>query len=138
MNTARDNSQAAGEQFMAPGWYIDPADPGVQRRWDGYGWTEETAPAPTPQQPAFTRPTGAGNPTADTAKRILERNTTSLIALAVCALYLVIDNYTNLVVFGLIPISLSIQAIRRREPLSLVAVVGTIAAVAAPFVLFNR
>lgn len=31
-----------------PGWYPDPANPSVQRRWDGSSWTDETQPAEAP------------------------------------------------------------------------------------------
>ena len=27
-----------------PGWYVDPADPALQRYWDGAAWTTHTAP----------------------------------------------------------------------------------------------
>lgn len=29
---------------VAPGWYPDPQAPHVMRWWDGYQWTEHTAP----------------------------------------------------------------------------------------------
>lgn len=37
------------------GWYPDPAQPGLQRYWDGYAWTAATAPLTPlvlPEQPA--------------------------------------------------------------------------------------
>ncbi|WP_432834008.1 RDD family protein [Dactylosporangium sp. CA-092794] len=39
--------------MTAPGWYKDPADPDVQRYWDGEGWIGESIPAsaPTPTEP---------------------------------------------------------------------------------------
>ncbi|MFG2039022.1 RDD family protein [Dactylosporangium sp. NPDC048998] len=39
--------------MTAPGWYKDPADPDVQRYWDGEGWIGEPVPAsePTPAEP---------------------------------------------------------------------------------------
>ena len=33
------------------GWYPDPADPSLQRYWDGSNWTEHSAPRPPPGQP---------------------------------------------------------------------------------------
>ncbi|NYT95933.1 RDD family protein [Salinispora sp. H7-4] len=43
---------------VAPGWYLDPADPGTRRYWDGEGWlgapipAEATPPAgPPPPEP---------------------------------------------------------------------------------------
>ena len=35
----------------APGWYPDPAAPGQARFWDGRGWSDQAAPAPTPASP---------------------------------------------------------------------------------------
>jgi|GEM_PF-7107322 len=131
MSTTSNN--IGREQFMAPGWYIDPADTQMQRRWDGYTWTADTVPAP--QQAPSTKPDTA---IAAAVRGLWERNHLALVALAVCALYLVVDSYTNFAVFGLIPISLSIQAFRRREPLAFAAAIGTVAAVAAPFVLFQH
>ncbi|GAA2375623.1 RDD family protein [Dactylosporangium salmoneum] len=39
--------------MTAPGWYKDPADPDVQRYWDGEGWIGEPVPAsePAPAEP---------------------------------------------------------------------------------------
>ncbi|WP_432983917.1 RDD family protein [Dactylosporangium sp. CA-233914] len=34
--------------MTAPGWYKDPADPDVQRYWDGEGWIGESIPASEP------------------------------------------------------------------------------------------
>ncbi|MER7273565.1 RDD family protein [Dactylosporangium sp. NPDC000244] len=34
--------------MTAPGWYKDPADPDVQRYWDGEGWIGEPVPASEP------------------------------------------------------------------------------------------
>jgi hypothetical protein len=136
MSTTWDNQSMRREQFMAPGWYIDPADPRVQRRWDGYGWTADAVPAPQ-QRPSAQR-SGLASAAGDTVREIYRRNSASLIALMVCALYLVVDNYMNFVMFGLIPISLSVQAIRRREPLFIAAAAVTAVTVAAPFVLLQR
>src|SRR5690348_1340016 len=38
---------------ITPGWYKDPADPDVQRYWDGEGWLGDPIPAgaPTPAGP---------------------------------------------------------------------------------------
>ena len=42
-----------------PGWYRDPQWAGQQRWWDGWQWTEHTAPG-TPQPPS---PSWGGTPT---------------------------------------------------------------------------
>lgn len=31
------------------GWFPDPTEPGVERRWNGTGWTDETRPSPRAQ-----------------------------------------------------------------------------------------
>ena len=35
------------ERTHAPAWYLDPAEPGRLRRWDGAAWTDETKPIPS-------------------------------------------------------------------------------------------
>ena len=35
---------AAPVQQTPPGWYPDRMNPGIQRYWDGYRWTEHVAP----------------------------------------------------------------------------------------------
>ncbi|MCX4092348.1 DUF2510 domain-containing protein [Nocardia sp. alder85J] len=121
------------EQFMAAGWYIDPAEPSVQRRWDGYGWTADIAPAP-PQAPVVE----GGGDLAGAMNRLWRFNTSSLSALLVCVVYLVLESYTNIVMLGLIPISLSVQAVRRREPLCIAAAAGSVIFLVAPFLLFRH
>lgn len=46
------------------GWYADPADPLVQRRWDGEQWTDETRPTPPapPPPPAPDAGTATSSP----------------------------------------------------------------------------
>jgi hypothetical protein len=43
----------AGGAGVEPGWYTDPADPTVQRYWDGEGWVGQPQPAslPAPVEP---------------------------------------------------------------------------------------
>lgn len=46
---------------VEPGWYKDPADPTVQRWWDGEGWVGEPLPAdatPPPGPPPASPPAG--------------------------------------------------------------------------------
>lgn len=31
-------------QTAAPNWYADPADPAIERYWDGLSWTQHTRP----------------------------------------------------------------------------------------------
>jgi len=44
----------------APGWYADPARPGMLRYWDGTAWTEHQAPGSTSTRPAPSLKPGAG------------------------------------------------------------------------------
>jgi 4-amino-4-deoxy-L-arabinose transferase-like glycosyltransferase len=96
------------------------------------GFADADAPAATPgfQQLAAnsaTRLTAAPRPT------IVQRNRTTLTALAVVVGYLVLAKTTGIVLLGIFPVVLSVRAFQRKEQLAPVALLA--AAVAVVFSL---
>ncbi|MFI7432752.1 RDD family protein [Micromonospora haikouensis] len=58
---------------IAPGWYVDPADPDTRRYWDGEGWIGAPIPVdatppegPPPVEPPASPAPGQGGPAAPT------------------------------------------------------------------------
>jgi hypothetical protein len=68
----------------------------------------------------FAAPSGPG---------VWQRNRTTRIVLALVAGYLLLAATTHIVLLGIAPVMMSITAVRRREPLAYVAVIGAIVAV---------
>ena len=127
------------------GWHPDPANPsGAVRWWNGISWTDHVqpaaAPAPTPMAagqapvPYANYENFAPNYAANYAARqiprtFMQRNSLSLTAMAVVAVYVVIALSTRVVLLGIFPVLLSVRAIGRREALAPFAVAAAILAV---------
>jgi hypothetical protein len=90
------------------------------------------APAPTP---GFEQFAANSPPRYSTAPQptVLERNRTTLTALAVVVGYLVLAKTTGIVLLGIFPVMLSIRAFQRKEQLAPLALLA--AAVAVVFSL---
>jgi hypothetical protein len=115
------------------GWYPDPAGSGGTRWWDGTTWGEHVQPAAQPVaagrpwQPAG-QPWAPGVPQQGTAaepdapQAFLQRNKTSLIALALVAVCVLIAATTNYILFAFVPAIVAAQAVPKKEPLAWPAV----------------
>jgi hypothetical protein len=109
---------------IPPGWHPDPGNPnGGVRWWDGTAWTAHTQQSPT----AVPYATGIyGQTQASFAKR----NSKSLTAIGVVALYIVIALSTRVVFIGVLPVLMAVRATKRKEQLAPVAIVAAVIAVA--------
>ena len=116
---------------VPPGWHPDPASPPSGLRWwDGSSWTGYTQPTPgtapvglsaAPQR-VLAGPAGGA--------RLYEQNRTTVTVLGVVALYLLVAWATHIVLLGIFPVSMSLRAVRRREPFGFVAVIAAVVAMA--------
>lgn len=82
---------------VQPGWYPDPAQPGLQRYWDGAQWTAHTAPqagavAPAPYAGAASAPQPGGftNPAHAVGTKKKGLSTGAIIGIVVGGLVLVL------------------------------------------------
>jgi hypothetical protein len=137
-----DDNYPAGGVMTDPqaqaGWHRDPQYPSaLMRWWDGSRWTEHTQRAPTLPQlsgPSFAQPRAAsGYGRVGVAPTVWQRNRTTGTVLAVVAAYLVLAATTGIVLLGIMPVMMSITALRRKEPLGIVAVVAAGVAVVIGF-----
>lgn len=125
------------------GWHPDPANPGGGLRWwDGVSWTDHiqpataTAPAPVVQAPVSYATYGNVAPSyaaRQVPRTFVQRNSLSLTAMAVVAVYIVIALSTRVVLLGIFPVLLSVRAIRRKEVLAPLAVGAAVIAVGVAF-----
>lgn len=103
-----------------------PYDPGGDARWGpmggggwgpmGGGWGGRRGPmSPGP---------GSGGP--GIGGTFAQRNSLSLVAIGVAALYVVVAVTSRFVFFGILPILMSIRAVRRREALAPFAVAAAV------------
>jgi Protein of unknown function (DUF2510) len=134
------------------GWHPDPSNPtGALRWWDGSAWTAHThpavaAPPPAAQYGAPPPAWAAGHSAVATGYAPIgqgqqlsfaKRNSLSLIAAGVVALYVVVALTTGIVFLGIFPVILSVRAIGRKEPLAPVAIIAAIVAVGVAFLAFK-
>ncbi len=136
----------------APGWYADPSNPAQVRWWDGVAWSPHTQPlaAPAPAtarlpNPQFA-PVGSTAPVAPPpqyafatpAAPAARGNRFSFITMGVVALYVVLAFTAHIVVFGILPVLMSVRAVRAKEPLGWVAVGCAAVAVLVALVGLSR
>lgn len=103
-------------QTAAPNWYADPADPTVERYWDGLSWTQHT------------RPVGGAVATVNTS------NTWSTITMILAPFALLFSP----LIFGIVGLVTGMVARRNFEPkadralkiLGIAALVGMILSIA--------
>jgi hypothetical protein len=137
-----------------PGWYPDPAGGGGHRWWDGNTWSSNTSPpaaqpvaagygattgqvgaiqpasaAAMPQNPGYSPYQPVPASYAGTGTRAQSGNRLALITLGVVALYLVIAFETRFVIFGFLPLALSLRSRRQREPLAPLAIGAAVLAI---------
>jgi hypothetical protein len=109
----------------APGWHPDPSNPGgALRWWDGSAWTTHTRPAAPALVP---QPYGYAPAAADMT--FAKRNRHSLTAVAVVAAYVLLAVTTHFVLIGIVPVMLSVRAVKAKETLAPAAVVAAVIAV---------
>jgi|GEM_PF-6014494 len=137
------------------GWHPDPANPsGGERWWDGRVWTEHTRPgagspaasgvsgapatdlrwlvSPPPGSvaaPALEAGVPGYSPSQSPPRSFASRNSQSLIAIGVVAIYVFVALNAKVVFFGVLPVVLSINATRRREALAPLAIAAAVVAV---------
>lgn len=143
----------------APGWHPDPSNPGgALRWWDGTAWTTHTHPVPPAAPQAFATPASVvptqpyaaatapgwpvgsatitpnyGSSYAPTNVSFAQRNRHSLTAIGVVALYVLLAATTHFVLIGIVPVMLSVRAIRAKETLAPAAVAAAVIAVVVAF-----
>jgi Protein of unknown function (DUF2510) len=149
---------------VAPaGWYPDPSGAPGHRWWDGQAWSDATAPvtqpafamqsnvpvgteigyatSPQPVQPSQNAwqpssangyPVAQSRPAAATGWAV---NRLALITIGVVALYIVIAVETRFVIFGFLPLALSLRSKRAGEPLAPFAIGAAMVSIALAAVL---
>lgn len=138
---------------MPAGWYPDPAGGGLQRWWNGVGWSDQTQPAAMPAPvPAPMPPVGqvpppppgyGGNapiqyaPVSTRMRARRGKNSFAFTTLGVVAVYLVLAVATHIVFIGIFPVLMAVRSIRAREPLAPVAITAAVIAVIVAFAVLS-
>ena len=128
------------------GWYADPSGAPGHRWWDGQAWSAHTAPA-LPQPSAPMPPAGATPGSVAAYGHAAQQhraypvatsspNRYAFMTFAVVALYVIIALETRFVIFGFLPLGLSLRSKRSREPLAPVAIAAAAIAILAALVRF--
>jgi hypothetical protein len=138
-----------------PGWHPDPSNPGgALRWWDGSAWTTHTHQAVATAPRVVTAPAAAwpgGSATITPNHRIpsaggygsglrspaklsfAKSNSLSLTAIGVVVLYVLLAMTTHFVLIGILPVLMSVRAIKAKETLAPAAVAAAVVAVLVAF-----
>jgi Protein of unknown function (DUF2510) len=124
---------------VPPGWHPDPSNPGgAVRWWDGSSWTAHTQLVPTASPYGSPSPTpysaGAYGPAEPS---FAKRNSKSLTALGVVAVYIVLALSTGIVFIGILPVLMAVRATKRKEQLAPVAIIAAVIAVGVALLAFT-
>jgi hypothetical protein len=130
------------------GWYPDPSGVPGQRWWDGQAWSTAVAPLAAHPVVAATVPAGpiggttvlANAPYASSVYPyqptrvpagigVQSGNRLALITFAVVAVYLFIALESKIVIFGVLPLGLSLRSKRQGEPLAPFAIGAAVLAI---------
>jgi hypothetical protein len=119
---------------VPPGWYADPSNQGgVLRWWDGYAWTAHTQQAMAAAPGSFAAPAPAYRG-APAQPSFAKRNSLSLVAIAIVAVYVLLALTTRVVLLGIFPVIMAVRATRSKEQLAPIAVVAAAIAVGIAFI----
>jgi hypothetical protein len=107
------------------GWYPDPSGATGQRWWDGQAWSATVAPEPQPSPtvPMYSSANAYQVPqSAAAGSNLYASNRFTFITIAIVAVYIVIAVETRFVIFGFLPLAMSLRSKRAREPLAPLAI----------------
>jgi Protein of unknown function (DUF2510) len=126
---------------VPPGWHPDPSNPsGAVRWWDGSSWTAHTQQVPiaSPYGSPVVGPTPySAGMYGQVEPSFAKRNSKSLTAMGVVAIYIALALSTGIVFIGILPVLMAVRATKRKEQLAPVAIIAAVIAVGVALLAFK-